>query len=406
MTIERHLGVPTHEAAADPHPQYVLVAGDTMGGALLGVAPTADEHLTRKDYVDDADALLVTKPSSTDNAAVRFNGTGGEIQDSGVIIDDSDNVSGPNTIDVGGNTVTGAGSAAIGTGNTVTATKSLAVGNGNTVNGNANLIGGWGGNIVDAATVFNMGNLIFSNMRKCSYNFISGIVLNANNAQSNAIFGSSNRVGITPLGGVDSTLQSWYNLVAGDGHAIEGNSYACVIGRANKLGDDTTTLQTKNVVIGAYLQTMYSGCVMLGSGVGTGSRLTATADNQFWLGFNSASYTMFADATGVKVTDFETSGTATIGEYIVRNEATSAVDLTITTQDIVTATAKVTITLPASPVSGQTHAVRLDTTKVVTIDGNGNNINGSSTIPMDGLSYPYMVREFTYNSTQAEWMVM
>lgn len=41
-----------HLAAPDPHPQYVLAAGDTLSGALSGITPTSAAHLTRKDYVD------------------------------------------------------------------------------------------------------------------------------------------------------------------------------------------------------------------------------------------------------------------------------------------------------------------------------------------------------------------
>jgi len=40
--------------SSDDHPQYVKKAGDTMTGTLGGVAPTLPEHLTTKQYVDDA----------------------------------------------------------------------------------------------------------------------------------------------------------------------------------------------------------------------------------------------------------------------------------------------------------------------------------------------------------------
>lgn len=45
--------------------RYVDVAGDTMTGALNLVDPTADNHAAKKKYVDDQDALQVTKSGDT-----------------------------------------------------------------------------------------------------------------------------------------------------------------------------------------------------------------------------------------------------------------------------------------------------------------------------------------------------
>jgi hypothetical protein len=47
-------------------------------------------------------ANKVDKVSSTDNAVVKFDGTGGDVQDSGIIIDDSNNVTGVNDLTVSG----------------------------------------------------------------------------------------------------------------------------------------------------------------------------------------------------------------------------------------------------------------------------------------------------------------
>ena len=44
---------------------FVDVAGDTMSGALNLVDPTADDHAAKKKYVDDQDALQVTKTGDT-----------------------------------------------------------------------------------------------------------------------------------------------------------------------------------------------------------------------------------------------------------------------------------------------------------------------------------------------------
>ncbi len=58
-------------------------------------------------FDDVADvAEKVDKVSSTDNAVVRFNGTAGDVQNSGVTIDDSDNVIIPGNLTVNGTTTT------------------------------------------------------------------------------------------------------------------------------------------------------------------------------------------------------------------------------------------------------------------------------------------------------------
>ncbi len=58
------------------------------GTAAVGTATTA----ARADHVHGSDTTKVSKVSSTDNAIVRFDGTSGAVQNSGVVIDDSNNV--------------------------------------------------------------------------------------------------------------------------------------------------------------------------------------------------------------------------------------------------------------------------------------------------------------------------
>lgn len=61
--------------------------------AILETKQAIDAGLTY--WYETPSASLVTGPgSSTDNAVARYNGTGGAIQDSSVLIDDSDNVTG------------------------------------------------------------------------------------------------------------------------------------------------------------------------------------------------------------------------------------------------------------------------------------------------------------------------
>lgn len=83
-----------------------------------------------------ADLGLAT--SSTDNAAVRFDGTSGNTQNSGVIIDDSNNVSGVGTLGCGAITTTGnfsqTGATTFGTGTgTVTLNGNTTVTTGKTI---------------------------------------------------------------------------------------------------------------------------------------------------------------------------------------------------------------------------------------------------------------------------------
>ena len=77
-----------------------LVTGSSTPTTLAGYS-IADAYT--KTEVNNSLTLKVEKVPSTDNAIVRFDGTAGKLQDSGVVIDDSGNVG------IGGATVTGAG---------------------------------------------------------------------------------------------------------------------------------------------------------------------------------------------------------------------------------------------------------------------------------------------------------
>ncbi|MCT7596435.1 hypothetical protein [Aliarcobacter butzleri] len=58
--------------------------------------PINNNEVSNKEYTD----TKIVKVSSTDNAIVRFNGTTGEVQNSGVIIDDSGNITAGQTVSV------------------------------------------------------------------------------------------------------------------------------------------------------------------------------------------------------------------------------------------------------------------------------------------------------------------
>jgi hypothetical protein len=115
---------------AGPAGTYVLKAGDTMSGDLTISTLTASRALvtngtkvltssattdTEIGYVSGVTSAIQTQlgtkaagaASSTDNAVARFDATTGKVvQNSGVIIDDSNNVSGAATAAIGGALVT------------------------------------------------------------------------------------------------------------------------------------------------------------------------------------------------------------------------------------------------------------------------------------------------------------
>ena len=54
---------------------YALLAGAVFTGAVNGITPTADAHLSRKDYVDTADALKASLAGATFTGVVLLHGT-------------------------------------------------------------------------------------------------------------------------------------------------------------------------------------------------------------------------------------------------------------------------------------------------------------------------------------------
>jgi microcystin-dependent protein len=69
----------------------------------VAVTPAGDISSTNvQDALEELDAEKVSKVSSTENAVVRFDDATGAVQDSGVIVDDSNNVSGINDLDMDG----------------------------------------------------------------------------------------------------------------------------------------------------------------------------------------------------------------------------------------------------------------------------------------------------------------
>lgn len=103
------------------------VAGTGLAGGLLSsanpiingvAAPGTSAIPSRQDHVHPSDTTKVTGPASaTDNAVARFDGTTGKlVQNSGVIVDDSNNIIGVGTIGSGAITSSASVQAAAGSG--------------------------------------------------------------------------------------------------------------------------------------------------------------------------------------------------------------------------------------------------------------------------------------------------
>lgn len=103
------------------------------------------------------------------------------------------------------------------------------------------------------------------------------------------------------------------------------------------------------------------------------------------------------------------SGNITLpGGQIVNGRISSLTSLTLATEDyllISTATANRTVFLPASPSSWQAHNIKDGAgnakTKLLTIDGNGNTIDGCDKVTING---PYSCFTVVYNGT--EWSII
>jgi hypothetical protein len=93
----------TTNGAEDRKPTW---ASDAIGVANQAIVPRVDSVQAVVESNTTAIATKVDKVTSTDDAVVRFDGITGDVQDSGVTIDDSDNVVIPGDLTVNGTTTT------------------------------------------------------------------------------------------------------------------------------------------------------------------------------------------------------------------------------------------------------------------------------------------------------------
>lgn len=78
-----HFATGTANVGSATQPVYVTAAGVITAGTAIGAAAY------------HPDSFFIKAVASTDNAIVKFNGTGGQVQNTGVIIDDSNHVTAP-----------------------------------------------------------------------------------------------------------------------------------------------------------------------------------------------------------------------------------------------------------------------------------------------------------------------
>ena len=82
------------------HHLYVNGSAQIVNQLQLDTAPTAANHATNKAYVDNNKVARIS--SSSDNAIARFDGTTGQIQNSGIFINDSNVLTSPTTVIING----------------------------------------------------------------------------------------------------------------------------------------------------------------------------------------------------------------------------------------------------------------------------------------------------------------
>lgn len=89
----------TPNGAKDQKPSWV---SDVIGVANENIKSRVDAVQAQVEQNDTDIDTKVDKITSTDNAVTRYDGVGGDVQDSGVLIDDSNNITGVNDLTING----------------------------------------------------------------------------------------------------------------------------------------------------------------------------------------------------------------------------------------------------------------------------------------------------------------
>lgn len=143
-----------------------------------------------------------------------------------------------------------------------------------------------------------------------------------------------------------------------------------------------------------------SGIILNGDGTGSDLVFGAGKDVSFRYGGTN---TELVNLVGTGYFDVQMAIKHTgIIENINTTAKTGAYTIVATDDNIVADTSggAFTITLPASPETGRIYTILLETAgSTLTVDGNGNNINGSATLTMSSVSSAQLV----FNSTQ--WLI-
>ena len=325
-----HAQIDTHIAStANPH--AVTKAQVGLGNA----DDTSDADKPISDATQTAlDAKLDDFTSTTDNALVRTNGTAGEaVQDSGIIIDDSNNMSGIGTISSGSITIGGDVVLNRDSANVLRTPDSLVVDGDLTVSGTTTTIDTANLQVEDANVLFNKG---------------------AASAPADDVAGISIERGSS---GADGSLV-WNDTNARFKQGLVGSEVEIV----DLTGPQTLTNKT-----------LTSPSITTPTGLVKGDVGLGNVDNTSDATKNSATATL----TNKTMTRIANSFTRTITTY------STAQTLSVTVDDIVKVSGNTTLTLPAAASSSGVEFTIKKTDSnatTVTLDGNASEeIDGDTT---------------------------
>lgn len=313
------------------------------------------------------------------------------------------------------NTIAASYSVAIGFGNSATTNGSIAMGLSNTVAGAfyntgigfSNTVGGFG------CVGLGLSNVVGG----------AGFVTCAAIGQSNTIMGSgSSAFGSSNVdnGNVNSILIGSVNSTTASNTVILGRSNSASGSEALIFGSNSKNAGLQSLASGFNLNLTNDGSVLIGSGYGVTDTLGGGGDGTLALGVKSTlpTFVMTPSVVGGGVGDIGFIGLGTTvpverldvagniktrETFIASTDTTALATYTITTEHTLSCTATCTVSLPATPKTGQIHNVRhnVSTAATITVSGNGNNINGLTTQSI-GARYSTVTVQFD----GTEWMII
>ena len=260
------------------------------------------------------------------------------------------------------------------------------------------------------------------------------------NQRQGAIFGAGNTISGNGIGnfvaGLGNIASSFYGVALGQNNAVGGGSGAVALGTINtatgggavaigascqatqsaavSIGSLNSVSATNAVAIGTSLTIDTTASTAVGRGLNSngfsavtmlgyagGTAFLATANNTFYvLGGTTTPLIDLNSTAGIIRTNLTIAGTLTSqGRVEAVTSKTANYPVVATDENIIcdSSAGAFTITLPASPATGRVYTVIQEVAGFnLTVDGNGNNINGSATIVMNTA---YLSYTFLFNGT-------